>query len=133
MGLMRKKALQILSYTVVVAMLCIVGSSCNKDTKCQGDIYVVRKNPGAGPSFPAAGTAVVNSKVWVYYASKSFIGYTDVTGRFHVELDLPAILSVSVYAPVGFGNAINPLPMADSAASTLKFEAGKTNSVTLAL
>jgi hypothetical protein len=123
---MRQKSLRILSHMVVV-MLCIIGSSCNKDTKCQGDVYVVRQ------SAPGAGNPVVNSKVVVSYASKTFTGFTDVTGRFHVELDLPAILDVTATVPTGYPGVTNPAPMSASAMGTLKFEAGKTNSVTLSL
>jgi hypothetical protein len=124
MGSMMKKTSTILFSVCLVGILCVGGSSCQKDTKCQGDIFVVRADNGK---------AIPTAKVWSRYASKSDSQHTDVTGRVHIELDLPAILTVTAYKPAGAPNALFPAPITDSSFTTLKFEAGKTNSVTIKL
>jgi len=124
MGSRMKKTLTLLTLVSFLGILCVGGSSCNKDTKCQGDIFVVRGDNGK---------PIPSAKVWSRYAAKSDSQHTDVTGRVHVELDLPAILTVTAYKPAGAPNAINPAPILDSASTTLKFEAGKTNSITIKL
>jgi hypothetical protein len=52
---------------------------------------------------------------------------TDASGRVHLELNLPAILTIDITGPA------NPSPGGTTTSGTLKFESGKTNSVTLGL
>jgi hypothetical protein len=124
MGSRMKYTSTIFSIITVFGFLLIAGTSCNKDTKCQGDVYVIRGDNGH---------VITGAKVWSRYAAKSDSQHTDAAGHIHLELDLPAILTVTAYKPAGAPNALNPAPILDSASTTLKFEAGKTNSVTIKL
>jgi hypothetical protein len=113
------KTLRFFSLVFVMSLLITGANSCIKDTKCKGDIYVVRADNGA---------PVVNAAVHSHYGTVTDQQYTDITGRVHIELNLPCILTVDVTAPAGA-----PPPIAATASSTLKFEAGITNSVTIKL
>jgi|GEM_PF-4431955 hypothetical protein len=121
MALLMKKIVSVLS---LILLIGIFNTGCNKDTLCQGDIYVTRKDNGK---------PITNSRVWSRYGTKSDIQYTDGNGHVHVNLNLPAILTISAYIPVGAPNVANPAPLADSAQTTLRFESGTTNSVTIQL
>ncbi len=124
MGSMMKRTRTIISSVILVAIISIAGSSCQKDTTCKGDIFVVRADNGK---------AIPTCKVWSRYAAKSDSQHTDVSGRVHIELNLPAILTVTAYRPAAYPNAQFPATLLDSASTTLKFEAGVTNSVTIKL
>jgi hypothetical protein len=125
MDLLMKKIVSVLSLVILIGML---SSGCQKDSLCQGDIYVVRKDNGK---------PVVNSKVWSHYVgannARNDIQYTDGSGHVHVNLNLPAILTITAYAPVGYPNAANPVHLDVADSTTLRFESGATNSCTIAL
>jgi hypothetical protein len=93
-------------------------SSCIKNTVCKGDVFVV---------WNSTNKPVVGATVHSHYAQKSDVQTTDASGRVHLELNLPAILTIDITGPA------NPSPGGTTTSGTLKFESGKTNSVTLGL
>jgi hypothetical protein len=119
MGQQITKTLRFFSLVLMMSMLVSGASSCIKDTKCKGDIYIVRSDNGA---------ALPNAAVHSHYGTVTDLQYSDITGRVHIELNLPCILTIDVTCPTG----MSP-PLAPAASSTLKFEAGVTNTVTIKL
>jgi hypothetical protein len=101
-----------------VLMMSIGFSSCIKNTVCKGDVFVV---------WNSTNKPVVGATVHSHYAQKSDVQTTDASGRVHLELNLPAILTIDITGPA------NPSPGGTTTSGTLKFESGKTNSVTLGL
>jgi hypothetical protein len=112
---------KVFSKVLLILSLSIAISSCIKDTRCKGDIFVVRNDNGQ---------PVVGAKVWSHYGKVSDVQNTDQTGRVHLDRDLPAILTIDAYKPAVYPN---PQVLADSASATLKLEAGTTNSVKIVL
>ncbi|HXC04618.1 MAG TPA: hypothetical protein VNZ86_07680 [Bacteroidia bacterium] len=128
MDLLMKKIVSALSLILFMGMLT---SGCQKDTLCQGEITVVRKDNG---------NPVANADVWSHYistsgasSSRSDHQFTDASGHVHVNLNLPAILTITATRPTTFPAPPNIAPMDKADSTTLRFEAGKTNSCTIAL
>ncbi|MFI5149854.1 MAG: hypothetical protein ACHQRM_08995 [Bacteroidia bacterium] len=128
MDLLMKKIVPALALILFIGVLT---SGCQKDTLCQGDVYVVRKDNGK---------PVANSLVWSHYistsggtSSRSDKQYTDASGHVHVNLNLPAILTITANVPAGYPSLANPAPMNSADSTTLRFESGATNSCKIAL
>jgi hypothetical protein len=117
------KTLRFLSLVVVIGMLGAGASSCNKDTTCKGDIFVVDK---------AQGKPVVGASVHSYYSKVDNTQLTDASGKVHLQLNLPAILTIDVTPPAPTTPPLYTPPLGPGS-TILKFDIGTTNSVTVKL
>lgn len=116
MSNMITKSVRIFTLASLAAFFGIGFFSCSKDTKCQGDIYVV---------YLSTGLPVVGANVYSHYQAGGRINdnqKTDATGKVHLSLDLPAILTEDVTGPA---------PTGGTGTATLKYEPGTTNTVTI--
>ncbi len=120
MGQTISKTLRIFTLVGFLALVFAGISSCNKDTTCKGDIFVV----------DSLSHPVVGASVHSYYSKVNSTNLTDAAGKVHIELNLPAILNIDVTPPVpppATGPILHP------ASTILKFDIGATNSVTIKL
>jgi hypothetical protein len=121
MGQTISRTLRLFSIVFLLGMLGAGVASCNKDTTCKGDIYVVDSL-----SKPVAGASVHS-----YYSKVNNTQLTDASGKVHLELNLPAILTIDVTPPAPTVPPVSP-PL-HAASTILKFDIGTTNSVTVKL